>query len=590
MKKIFKYAMYVSLLTIALSFTACQDEIEEINNGEEPTAITANSATADLIQRTSSNDGSCDNIVDGTSCFQINFPYTVKVNGITLTIESEDDIEQIEEIFDSIDDDENLLDIIFPVTITAGDFSEFTINGLDELRSLAADCKEGGEDEDIECIDFVYPMTMFTFNVNLEQTSTVEVTSDRELRLFFKDLGDDSLISFDFPVTLELHDQTTIVVESNQELAIAIENAKDDCDEDDDDDYNDDDFDKDELNEELIECVWFVTEFKRDNVDQTPQYVNYILNFKEDGTVSTGFNGATVVQGTWTTTVGDDGAKLTMEFENSTDFNLEWNVYDLGYDKIKLFSGDGNRIIMKQFCEEDLLELTTGSIGETLRDCIWVIKRVKNNGEQVNRLLGGEFEFQTEGVITLTNNATVSEGTWTMTTNAQGRFVVAITIGDEGAVSFEWLLSDLKDRIIKFNVEETFYELVIVKKCVDDDEEEEDITFIKSIFNNTEWDVAYFAENNDESTELFVNDSFYLANDGSLEIRNPNGVVLTNGMWFVYRNTFSGKLEMIISFEEGSNYEPLANDYQILEIDEMRIELKHENDTGLYDHLVLERE
>lgn len=589
MKKILNYAMYVSLLAIAFSFTACQDEFEEINTGEEPQAITASSATADLIQRTSSNDGSGDNIVDGTSCFEINFPYTVEVNGIELTIDSEEDLDQIEEIFDSIDDDENLLDIIFPITVTAGDFSEITINGLEDLRDLAADCKEGGEDDDIECIDFVYPMTMFTFNVNLEQTSSVEVTSDRELRLFFKDLGDDSLVSFDFPVTLQLYDETTIVVESNQELAIAIENAKDICDEDDDDDYNDDDFDEDEFKEELVECVWFVTDMIRNDVDQTPQYVNYILNFKEDGTVVTGFRGATTVEGTWTSTVGDDGAKLTIDFESSTDFNLEWTVYDLGDDQIKLYNDASNRIIMKQFCEEDLQELTLENLRETLNDCSWVIKRLKNNGDQINRLLGGEFEFQAEGVITLTNQTTVTQGTWEITTNAEGRFVVAISMGGEGAVSFEWLLTDLKDRIIKFNVEETFYELVIVKKCIDDDDEEEDIIFVKNIFNDTEWKVAFFSENDDESTDLYVNDTFYLANDGSLEIRNPNGVILSNGTWFVYRNAFSGKLEMIISFEPGSNYYPFVNDYQILELDETRIELKHENDTGLYDHLVLER-
>lgn len=589
MKKIFNYAVYVSLLAIAFSFTACQDEFEEINTGEEPQAITASSATADLIQRTSSNDGSGDNIVDGTSCFEINFPYTVEVNGIELTIDTEEDIDQVEEIFDSIDDDENLLDIIFPITVTAGDFTEITINGLEDLRELAADCKEGGEDDDIECIDFVYPMTMFTFNVNLEQTSSVEVTSDRELRLFFKDLGDDSLVSFDFPVTLQLYDETTIVVESNQELAIAIENAKDTCDEDDDDDYNDDDFNEDDFKEELVECVWFVTDMIRNDVDQTPQYVNYILNFKEDGTVVTGFRGATTVEGTWTSTVGDDGAKLTIDFESSTDFNLEWTVYDLGDDQIKLYNDASNRIIMKQFCEEDLQELTLENLRETLNDCSWVIKRLKNNGDHINRLLGGEFEFQAEGVITLTNQTTVTQGTWEITTNAEGRFVVAISMGDEGAVSFEWLLTDLKDRIIKFNVEETFYELVIVKKCIDNEDEEEDITFIKNIFDNSAWDVAYFAENNDESTVLYADVKLYMENDGSLEVRNVNGDVFSTGNWFVYRNTFTGNLEMLVSFETGSNYLPLANDYQILEIDEMRIELKHENETGLYDHLVLER-
>ena len=589
MKNIFNYAVYVGLLAIALSFTACQNEFEEINTGEEPQAITANSSTANLIQRTSTNDGSYDNIVDGTSCFGINFPYSVEVNGVVLTIESKDDIEQIEGIFDSVDDDENLLDILFPITVTAGDFSEITLNSIEDLRELAAECKEGGEDDDIECVDFVYPMTLFTFNINLEQTSTVKVESDRELRLFFNDLGEDSLISFDFPITLKLYDKTTIAVESNQELAIAIENAKDDCDEDDDNDYNDDDFSEDEFVEKLVECVWFVQEFKRDDVDQTGQFVNYILNFKEDGTVVTGFKGATTVEGTWSSTFGDDGAKLAMEFQSSTDFNLEWNVYDMGDDKIKLYNGDGNRIVMKQYCSEDLPELDLDSIAETLRECSWIIKRVKNNGEHINRLLGGEFEFKAGGVITLTNEASVSEGIWTITTNAQGRFVVAITMGGEQAVSFEWLLSDLKDRFIKFNIEETSYELVIVKNCIDD-EEEEDIIFIKSIFNDTEWDVAYFAENEDETTDAYVDVKLYLANDGSLEVRNPNSVVISSGRWFAYRNAFSGKLEMIISFEQGSNYLPLANDYQIIEVMETRVELKHENEGGGYDHLVLERE
>ncbi len=590
MKKFFKYTMYVSLLTIALSFTSCQDEFEEINTGTEHQAITANSSTAQLIQHTSSNDGSFDNIVDGTSCFDIKFPYTVEVNGLELIINSREDIHQIEEIFDAIDDDLDFLEILFPITITAGDFSEITINGLQDLRELAAECKEGGDDDDIECIDFVYPMTIFTFNVNLEQTSNVVVESDRDLRIFFKDLDENKLISFDFPISLKLYDDTSITVENNEELARVIENAKDNCDEDDDDDYNDDDFNEASFNDKLVECVWFVKEFKRNDIDQTLQYVDYILNFKEDGTVVTGFRGAATIVGTWSTTVGDDGAKLNMEFETSVDFNLEWNVYDVGDNRIKLFNGDSNRIIMKQICEEDLPLVTVEGIIETLRECTWVIKRVKNNGEQINRLLGSEFEFQADGVITLSKNNTVSEGTWSITTNAQGRFVVAITMGDEGAISFEWLLTDLKDRIIKFNIEETFYELLIVKNCINDEEVEEDITFIKNIFNDSAWDVAYFAENNDESTELFADVKLYLDNDGSIEVRSLNGEVFSNGNWFVYRNAFSGKLEMIISFETGSNYLPLTNDYQILEIDDMRIELKHENETGLYDHLVLERE
>lgn len=586
MKKIFKYAMYVSLLTIALSFTACQDEIEEINNGEEPTAITANSSTADLIQRTSSNDGSWDNIVDGTSCFQINFPYTVEVNGLILNIDSEENIEQIEEIFDSVEDDENLLDIIFPITITAGDFSEITINGLDELRLLAADCKEGGEDDDIECIDFVYPMTLFTFNVNLEQTSTVEVASDRELRLFFKDLDGDNLISFDFPVTLQLSDETTIVVDSNEELAIAIENAKDDCDEDDDDDYHDDDFNEDELNSDLIECVWFVTEFKRNDVDQTQQYVNYILNFKEDGTVSNGFDGATVIEGTWSTTVGDDGAKLTMEFDNSTDFNLEWNVYDLGDDKIKLFSGDGNRVIMKQFCGEDLQYTNVDTLREILKECAWIIKDIELQNEDFDKVLGYEFQFMAEGVVTLSNGVNISEGTWDIKLNTDQILVLAIEITDEPGVNFEWPIREMFSNRLKFEADEIGYELDLQRVC-ENSITDADVLEIRDFMMGGDWIVASYVEDNVDMTNIYGGYSVSFIADNQISIME-GGEVFGAGLWRVLRNS-EEKLKVFLNFGENNPFNELTDDWEVVSVVDGRIELKDISGDGSITTLVLEK-
>ncbi len=67
----------------------------------------------------------------------------------------------------------------------------------------------------------------------------------------------------------------------------------------------------------------------------------------------TGFRGATTIEGTWSTTVNDDGAKLNMEFDLSVDFNLEWNVYDIGDDRIKLYNGEGNRMDNEKSVKED---------------------------------------------------------------------------------------------------------------------------------------------------------------------------------------------------------------------------------------------
>jgi hypothetical protein len=136
MKKYFKSAMFASLLVVALSFTACQKEYDPIVETSDEETMTANSAAASLMTNMVSNDGSFDNIVDGSSCFDVRFPYTVSVNGLELTINSKDDLRLIEEIFDSLDEDNDILDIIFPVTITMADYSDITINNLAELRDL----------------------------------------------------------------------------------------------------------------------------------------------------------------------------------------------------------------------------------------------------------------------------------------------------------------------------------------------------------------------------------------------------------------------------------------------------------------------
>lgn len=580
------YALYAGLLMGVLTFMACQEEFEELPGENEQQTITANSSTAKLVENTVSNDGSFDNIVDGSSCFNIRFPYEVEVNGFKLAIEGLEDLDIVEEIFDSLDDDEDVLDIIFPVTIILGDYTEITINGVEDLREWADECKEGGDDDDIECIDFLYPITLFTFDVNLEGTGSVTVNDDKEMRRFFAGLDDNDLISIEFPVALKLYDGSEIRVNSNAEMAAAIEGAKEACDEDDDDDYNDDDFSEERLEELLVKCPWLINEIKRNDINLTDQYFEYVMNFKEDGSVTVKDRIGNNLEGEWDTRIADNAVLLKLEFDALIDFNVEWFVYEIGEGKIKLYEDDGNKIVMASAC--DIFSDVPDTLREILKECDWVIKRVKNNGEHLNRLLGYEFEFQAEGVVTLSKEDTVSEGTWAITTNAEGRLVLAITMGDEPGVSFEWLLSDLKDRFLKFNIEGTAYELVLVRNCDDDDDDDGDVVYLRDLFNDTEWEIALFSENGDDTTEAYSDVTLFIDNDGSLEVKNASDEVISEGRWFVYRNT-EFRLEMIIAFGAGSNFYPLANDYIIIEVDENRLELKHENDDGGYDHLVLER-
>ncbi len=113
MKKFMSYLMYGSLLLVALNFISCQEEFEELPGEDNREAIMASSSTGQLIQRTSSKDGSYDNIVDGASCFAINFPYVVNVNGLEINIDAIEDLKLIKQLFDEVEIDDDIVDIVY---------------------------------------------------------------------------------------------------------------------------------------------------------------------------------------------------------------------------------------------------------------------------------------------------------------------------------------------------------------------------------------------------------------------------------------------------------------------------------------------
>ena len=577
MKKFFNYAFYTSLLVVGLMFTSCQEEFEPLpEEGVEQEAIAANSTTAKLIENTSSNDGSFDNIVDESSCFNIKFPYAVKVNGFELTINSHEDLDAIEEVFDALEEDEDILDIIFPITISLADYAEITINGIDDLHALAQDCKEGGDDDDIECIDFVYPITMYTFDLNNEETGNVSVEGDKDLRLFFAGLDDNDLISIDFPVTLKLYDGTTMVVDSNAELANAIENAKELCDEDDDNDYNDDDFTQERLENYLVECPWLIHEVKRDNQLQTDQYIDYVMNFSVDGDAKlvTIVNRAGIVyNGTWSTRVAEHKVLLKLEFTELVDFTLEWYVYEIGEGKIKLYAGDGDKIIMYRGC--DIINDDPNTLREILKECSWVIKKVYNQGEEIKRLLGFEFKFMPEGVVTLSNGDYISEGSWEITTNEQGRLVMAITMGDEPGVSFSWPLSELRHNRLKFEIPGTEYELILERDC--DGNDDGDVPEIRNIMMGGDWMAALMSADGTDITNNLAGYTF------SFDLEHMASATLGEtgasypGSWRVMRNS-DGHLKVYLNFGDAEPLVDVTDHWKVISVNAERIELKSYSD------------
>ena len=276
--------LYLVSFFALFMLASCQKEAVEITGLDTQETFVAESELASLITETSTMDGSNDNIIDGANGFSVNLPVTVYANGVEITVNSEADFELIEEIFDDSDDDYDTLEIVFPITITLRNYTEVVVNNQAELEALRAEYSHENDD-DIECIDFQYPLNISVYNSNFQVIDVVTVNNDEQMHHFIRNLQGGVLASLNFPVTMIYADGSTIQVHNNGELANVMKEARNACDEDDDNDWNDDDFTKDRLDHLLVSCPWIVHDIYRNSISLANDYREYVMVFKEDGTV-----------------------------------------------------------------------------------------------------------------------------------------------------------------------------------------------------------------------------------------------------------------------------------------------------------------
>lgn len=570
MKNSIKTFLLIPFFALLL-FTSCQEEEVSITSPEDSEALTANSELTSLMFSTSIMDGSADNIIDNASCLSVELPVTVVVNGLEIIIDSEEDFNVIETIFKEFEDDEDDLEIIFPITIILSDHEEIVIENREALEALIAECKgDNEEDDDIECIDFQYPISFSIFDTDFQIINVVTIESDRELYRFLKRVKNAEVIaSLNFPITLEYADGNTIEVNNNEELATTIKEAKDLCDEDDDNDYGDDDFTKERLDEYLKICPWVVYEFKRYNQDNTSEYKEYALNFKEDGVVVMRARGGNVLTGTWSTRVTNMGALLKLEFENPVDFNLEWIVYDIEYGKIKLYQTSENIIIMKKNCDV-VIDITKERIKNFLKECLWRVDSLSVQGVRKDSVyIGTPLKFYDDDIVKLRVKGELVEGTYDVGTQGSN-FTLKMTLDGRSDLKLEWGIYFLEEDLIKLSNDNS--KMILSRHCPDTDG---DLKEIDAILLENDWRVTWYQDEGVDKTEQFKDWAFGFDESGKAFAEGDGRNVY--GSWLSYR---SDGLFLGLKYDDDALIDTLNFRWKIVEISETRIQLKEYDTYG----------
>jgi hypothetical protein len=338
MKSAINHLFLFCLFTL-LSVTACQDEVTEVDDPNAQETMVPNSGLTSLMSRTTANFGAADDILDGTSCFSVELPVTIVISDINIVIETEADVDQLEDLLEELNNDQDFLDFVFPITLIFSDYSELVIENEDQLESFISDCEE--DDDVIDCVDFVYPISVSVFNSQFVITETIVIENDEVLYAFIEDLetnDNDLIVSLNYPVTLEYANGEILQVNSNEELSEAIESAEDVCDGD-----EEDGCDAEDVAIYLLECPW-------DFTDGTETYNNYQMVFIQNGDLLISEGIATsAIGGSWVLSLSDNGLPEIV-ISNLTAFSndLEGSWLVIACDE------DGELTIMRG---DDVLEL-----------------------------------------------------------------------------------------------------------------------------------------------------------------------------------------------------------------------------------------
>ncbi len=212
---------FFSIVFMVLVFSSCRTEDSILISGSNEPNLKANSTIADLIHRISTKDGSGDDVIDDTSCFCLHLPVTVIVNSMMVEVNSTN----MEEVCKDKD-----VQVIFPVTITLSDHAEVTINNQNAYNGFKNNCNEQNEtDEVIECLDFKYPIEAYVYNSTTDQSKVITINEDKKMYRFIERLDRHETTNLKFPITIILHDETEINVNSLIGLENTINSYKNDC-------------------------------------------------------------------------------------------------------------------------------------------------------------------------------------------------------------------------------------------------------------------------------------------------------------------------------------------------------------------------
>lgn len=305
---------FLIIAAISILGISCETERAAIETAPENNLV-ENITLAGKLRRIAQHPTAVDNIIDNTSCFAVNFPFTVSVGSEEVTLDSAADYQEVINLLEEDDDD---VVLHFPINVTYADYSTATISSQAELNAAINGCFASIE---LSCMDFVYPLMMKSYNSQNQLAETFTLGDKEALFDFLDNLDFYDAVALDFP--LEFNTSATelpVTVTGNAQLETLIDGQIDECTAglDPDPEYD--------FVDVITDGSWHVSYFF-DDEDTTDDYSDFDFFFAPDGSILvTGT--ATPIMGLYNVTIddGEEEVEFMFSIPELGDLEEDWTI------------------------------------------------------------------------------------------------------------------------------------------------------------------------------------------------------------------------------------------------------------------------
>ncbi|WP_222983409.1 hypothetical protein [Flagellimonas meishanensis] len=172
--------------------------------------------------------------------------------------------------------------------------------------------------------------------------------------------------------------------------------------------------DVEEITNTATSATWTVTNFVDSGKNETADFNGYGFTFNEDGSLVAD-NGSTTVTGTWSVTIDDDSS------DDSNDDSSNSNL------------------------DNDCSGCTVEQLTEVLTGCSdWFVEKLERGDADLEAAFTGyDFNFSSDGSITITTGSDTFSGTWEAT-GSGNNIQVVLAIADLSDIPDTWTLHEIE--------------------------------------------------------------------------------------------------------------------------------------------------